>query len=299
MRGSEPLRVHALYVALDEPALFRASVASIYDHVDRITVITTHDRDWHGHPREPTAITAMVLGRDLDPDRKIDLIVSSETNEARARNRAMDYSAPRGASLRVRRQHDRDATYVPPDYFLVVDCDEIYRADDLERLKAYVADSRRPLYRVPCVRYFKRWNFRIEGFEWAVTFVRADQRLPYLRMRKPNLARRALARVPGMPRAARDRLLGFVDIPPEVGVFHHGSYVGPRHRIEQKLGSFGHAHEVVPGWLDHVYDPWTPAARDFNPAVPERFPAAGEIAVHELPPEISAFPWPDDYLEIR
>lgn len=296
--STRPIRLHAIYVALDEPALFRASVASIYDHVDRITVSTTHDRDWRGAPRDPSAITAMVLGRDLDPERKIDLIVSSETNEARSRNRAMDYAAPRRSSMRVRREHDRDDAYVSPDYFLIVDADEVYEGADLERLKAYVAEERRPLYRVPCVRYFKRWNYRITGHEWAITLVRADQRLPYLRKRNVNLGRRGLARVPGLPRGARERLLGYVDIPPEVGVFHHGSYVGPRGRIEAKLQSFGHASEVPADWLEQVYDPWTTGTTNFNPAYPEMFAGAEEVAVAELPAVIREFAWPDDYLEV-
>ncbi len=292
-----PLRVHAVYVALDEPALFRASIASVYDHVERIVVVTTHDRDWRGIAREPSAIVASVLSRDVDPQRKIDLIVTSETSEARARNRAMDYAAPRPSSLRVRREHDADASYVPPDYFLIVDCDEVYASDDLERLKAFGAARRRPLYRTACVRYFKRWNFRIHGYEWAVTFVRADQRLPYLRMRKPPLVRRALAKVPGAGQAVRDRLLGYVDIPAAVGVFHHGSYVGPRRRIEQKIESFGHADEVVPRWMEQVYDRWTPSATDFNPAFPGLFAGADAVALEDLPPEIRAFPWPPEYLE--
>ncbi len=296
--SARPVRVHAIYVALDEPALFRASIASIYDHVDRITVSTTHDRDWRGVPRDPSAITALVLSREVDPERKVDLIVSSETSEARARNRAMDYAAPRRSSVRVRREHDRDNPYAPPDYFLIVDADEVYDGDDLERLKAYVAEARRPLYRVPCVRYFKRWNYRITGYEWAITLVRADQRLPYLRKRDVSLPRRGLARVPRVPRRARERLLGYVDIPPEIGVFHHGSYVGPRGRIEAKLQSFGHASEVPADWLEQVYDPWTTRTTDFNPAYPTMFAGAEEVPVAELPTAIREFAWPDEYLEV-
>jgi hypothetical protein len=292
-----PLRLHAVYVVLDEVALFRASVASIYSSVERITVVTAHDRDWAGTPRAPSGIVATVLDRECDPDRKIDLIVMSETNEARARNRAMDFAAPRSASLRVRRQHDRDPSYLSPDYFLIVDADEIYEAGTLERLSTYISRDRKPLYRVPCVRYFKRWNYRIDGHEWTIALVRADQRLPYLRLRRPSVVRRVAARVPRLPRSWRERLLGYVDIPPEVGVFHHGSYVGPRSRIEAKLQSFGHAHEVDPSWIDDVWDVWTPGARDFNPAYPDLFPSATHVPVHALPAEIVSFGWPAEYLE--
>jgi hypothetical protein len=297
MARTRPLRIHAIYAVLDDAELFSASLRSIYDHVDRITVTTTHDRDWHGVARGPSAITAAVLSRELDPERKIDLIVTSETNEARARNRAMDHAAPRPASRRVRREHELDAELVPPDYFLIIDADEIYEAEHLERLKAYVATERRALYRVACKRYFKRWNYRVAGHEWAVCFVRSDTRLPYLRMRKVALPRRVLAKVPGMPARAIAALRGFVDIPVEVGVFHHGSYVGPRSRIAAKLGAWGHASEVVPNWMEEVYDPWTPEAHDFNPVYRGLFPSATQLAVDELPPEIVDWRWSSDYLD--
>jgi|1186.fasta_scaffold04329_2 hypothetical protein len=297
MSDASSLRLHAIYVALDELALFRASLESVYDHVDRITVITSHDRDWRREQRDPSAITAEILGRDLDPDRKIDLIVTSETNEARARNRAMDYAAPSPASNRVRRQHDRDHALQAPDYFLIVDADEVYEAGDLERMKGYVAAGRRPLYRVACRRYFKRWNYRIDGFEWLMAFVRVDQRLPYLRMRKASFARRALSRIPGLPATARGGLLGYHDIPAAIGVFHHGTYVGPRSRIEAKLESFGHRDEIAEHWLEAVYDSWTVASRDFNPAYPESFARARRVDGAALPIEITRQRWPPEYLD--
>jgi hypothetical protein len=292
-----PLRVHAIYAVLDEVPLFRASVASIYPYVSGITVITAHDRDWMGEQRDASSLVATILDREIDPERKIDLIVTSEINEARARNRAMDYAAPRDRSVRVVRQHDHDPGFTPPDYFLIIDADEIYEATDLRRLIEYVAKRRRRVYRVPCVRYFKRWNYRITGYEWAFAFVRADWRIQHIRGRKAPLWRRALARVPGVPLGLQSRLRGFVDIPAEVGVFHHGSYVGPRARIEAKLGSFGHAHEVERDWLTEVWDRWTVETIDFNPAFPGLFPSAERVDTDALPAEITARTWPAEYLE--
>jgi hypothetical protein len=291
------LRIHAIYAVLDDVELFRASVRSIYDHVDRITVITTHDRDWMANARPANPLVATVLCRDLDPDRKIDLIVTSETNEARARNRAMDYAAPRRKSLAVERQSVVDHDYEPPDYFLIIDADEIYEAADFERLVVHVAEERRPCYRVACVRYFRRWNYRVEGYEWAFAFVRADWRIEHIRGRKASFPRRAAARVPGMPAGLRARLRGFEDIPAEVGVFHHGSYVGPRARIAAKLAAWGHAADVAPNWMEEVYDPWTTASRDFNPVYRDLFPSATEVPIDELPPEIADWSWSPEYLD--
>jgi hypothetical protein len=293
------VRLHAIYAAFEDAQLFAASVRSVYDHVDRITVTTNHDRDWRGAPRAASPITALVLSRELDPERKIDLIVTAETNEARSRNRAMDHAAPRPASWHVRREHARDPEFAPPDWFLVVDEDEVWSGDDLERAKAYVRAGGGPVYRTACERYFKRWNYRVTGLEWLVTFVRADIRLPYLRTRRAALPRRALARVPGMPHRARGALRGFHDIPADVATFHHGSYVGPRERIAAKVQAWGHAGDVTPGWLTDVYDPWTPSARDFNPVYRGSYDAAVEVPVGELPREIAEHPWSAEYLEPR
>ncbi len=297
MSGTSTIRLHAIYAVLDELPLFEASIASIYPHVDRITVITTYDQDWMGQHRDPSEIVPAILERGLDPDRKIDLLVATETNEARARNRAMDFAAPRRASISVRRQHADDEPLDPPDYFLIIDSDEIYEADAIERIKRHVATDRRPYYRIPCVRYFRSWNYRIDGHEWAISLVRADKRLPFLRRRYVSLPRRAAARLPLVPQALRERLLGYVDVSPEVGVFHHGSYVGPRQRIAAKLASFGHASEVVPDWLETVWDPWTPESRNFNPTHPWLFPSAARVASSELPREINARAWSSDYLD--
>ena len=192
VNAGQPIRVHAIYAVLGEVPLFNASLASIYPFVSGVTVITGHDRDWMGQHRDASSLVATILDREIDPERKIDLIVTSEINEARARNRAMDYAAPRGRSTRVVRQHEHDPGFMAPDYFLIIDADEIYEATDLQRLIDFVARERRRVYRVPCVRYFKRWNYRIDGFEWAFAFVRSDWRIQEIRGRKACLWRRGL-----------------------------------------------------------------------------------------------------------
>jgi hypothetical protein len=100
-----------------------------------------------------------------------------------------------------------------------------------------------------------------------------------------------------LPHGVRAALLGFDDVPADVAVFHHGSYVGPRRRIEEKLASFGHAHEVRPGWLEDVWDAWSLEHHDFNPAYPHLFPRAERVDTMTLPAEIAAHAWPAEYLD--
>jgi hypothetical protein len=288
--------LHAVYLSLGDAEFLAASIRSVYDHVVGITLVTTYDRDWKGVRRPPDGAMDLVLDGDLDPDGKIELVVMRETSEARARNRAMDLAAPRPASLAVRRQHDRDGDRPSIDYFLIVDPDEIWERGSLEALRAYAARDRAPIYRVGAHRYFRRWVHRIDDCEWSTALVRSDVRLTHLRNRPVARWRRGVARVPGVPARVRASLLGYVDVPSDVAVFHHGSYIGPRARIAAKLASFGHADELRPGWLEHCYDTWTVDSVDFHPVWPRLFPSSRTLAVDELPAEIREADWPAEYL---
>lgn len=292
-----PVSLHALYVTLGERDLFEASLASVYDAVERVTVLTTHDRDWRGEPRDGDGLAEAILSRRLDPDRKVELIVTGETNEARARNRAMDFAAPRRSSLRVRAQHDRDGDLRPADYFLIVDADEIWARDSIEALRDWASRDRLPAYHAACVRYFRDWTTRIGGLEWAPVLQRRDVRATQLRRWTPPRWRRGVVKyAPFLPARSRDRLRRIGMVPAEVAVFHHGSYVGPRERVAAKLASFGHAHEVADGWLERVWDLEPDELVDFHPVWPKLFPDARRVAPAELPAEIAAWPWPAGYL---
>lgn len=289
------MKLHAIYVVLGDSEFLGPSVRSVYQHVDGITVVTTYDRDWQGAPRPPDPSVDAVLSRQFDPDRKVDLLVIHETNEARARNRAMDVIDGRRVSSLVHRQHERDTRRAPPDYFLIVDADEVWDGESLTKLREWTARHRAPLIRAGAVRYFQRWTYRVEGLEWLTVLVRRDCRLNYLRNRRMSFLRRASARFLGP--TGRRLFLGVIDAPATIATFHHGSYVGPRDRIVTKLSSFGHAHELQPAWLERVYDEWTPASRDFHPVTPSSFPSAAVVPVHALPRVIRDHSWPPGYLE--
>ncbi len=245
MTAAPPLRVHAIYAVLDEVPLFRASVASVYPFVSGITVITAHDRDWMGEQREASSLVATILDREIDPERKIDLIVTSEINEARARNRAMDYAAPRDRSVRVVRQHDHDPGFTPPDYFLIIDADEIYEATDLQRL----IDVRRAR---PAARLQSAVRALLQALE-----------LPHRRLRVDVCVRPCRLAHPAHPRAQGASVASGTGACPRErpSVCNHdcaaSSTSRPRsacsttgatwvreHGSRPSSSSFGHAHEV-------------------------------------------------------
>lgn len=289
-----PLRFHAIYAVLNDAALFECSVRSIYEHVSGITVVTTRDRDWRGDPIEPDDLIDRILSRSFDPDRKVELIISTLVNEAHARNQAMD-AAGRGVhrprSGPIRRPAGRVS-----DYFWIVDADEVYEREAIESLQAFVAHRRRPVYRVAFRTYFKTWNYRVRSVGWATTFLRTDRRLVAIRNPRTSLLAKIAYRMPGVPYEAVHRVGGSVQIPHSVGLFHHGSYVGGDDRVLRKVEAGGHSEHMLPGWIDEVWRPWTPESRDMHPTDPHAFPAVDYVPTEELPVEISGFDWPSGYL---
>ena len=68
-------------------------------------------------------------------------------------------------------------------------------------------------------------------------------------------------------------------LPPDYGLVHHLSYVGPDSRIRRKLATWGHKHEVRPGWWEHVWLHWdaNKLLRDLHPTHPPAYHFAERI----------------------
>ncbi len=70
---------------------------------------------------------------------------------------------------------------------------------------------------------------------------------------------------------------------PEFGLLHHISYGGPDERIQRKISTWGHKHEVVASWWENVWKRWDldpNAIRDFHPTHP---PCYGHTERVEIP----------------
>jgi hypothetical protein len=291
------LSIHAIYVVLNEASLLRASLASVYDYVDGATVITGYDRDWQGGFHQPDDLVNSLLDRSLDPDRKVNLVVTHESNEARSRNRAMDFACPSDRSQRVLSQHAQDHKLARTEYFWIIDADEIYESKAVPGLIDYVRSHRKPFYQVASYNYFKRWNYRIDGLQWFTSFVRSDRRCGALRNPYPGTWSKLVHRVPALSEDRRSSLLRISRVPPDIATFHHGTYVGPRQRIEAKLRGFGHNDQVAPDWITRVWDRWDASARNFHPVIPSAFSAAQRVSMDQLPSEIRRWSWPPGYID--
>lgn len=73
------------------------------------------------------------------------------------------------------------------------------------------------------------------------------------------------------------------------GVVHHLSYCGDPRRIERKLETWGHKHEVIPGWYERLYKAWDEdkTIRNLHPTHSQAYGFTERI---EVPPVLASVP---------
>jgi len=290
---------HAIYLVLNDFRLFPASLRSIYAHISGATVITSYDRDRFGSPVTPDATVTSLLSRELDPERKVNVIIATEGSEAALRNRAMAFACPAPQASRIRDREQGLPVTPRPDWFWIVDADEIYEAAAVHRLKQFVREHRAPAFLAGSYSYWRSWNWRIEESSHRVVLVEPGLWFDHLRhLHLSPVARlaRKLHHLHIAPDRAAAPFIG-MRVPRDVAVFHHGDWIGDRGRIEAKLASSGHRSQFLDGWLERVWDPWTPEMRDLHPFDPPVFPRAEHVSTSDLPAEIRDHAWPDGWLE--
>jgi len=255
------LRIHVICLALNEELFIAEMLKPLYPFCSGISVISQYDRDWYGKPIYPDQTANIVLNYP-DPDGKIHFVVRRNIDEAATRNQEMlalqDRCArnitPHGGGTREEILQYHSA----PDYFLIVDADEIYDVNTLGSIIDYL-DSKRPKgMRVLGYNYVRTWNRRVPSevvhfqhfgfikpgilFDMNRVVSLNEQRLIRLssKLKLPNFA---------------SRLYGFIDCPEEVGVFHHACWMGDNERLKKKVTVSSHAQTwdvSFAEWIDSL-----------------------------------------------
>lgn len=291
---------HAIYFVLNGSDFFPASLRSVYPHITGATLVTSYDRDRFGDGVRPDGTVDAVLSRELDPEGKVNVVVCNEGSEAALRNRAMAFVCPPAGARAFSTDEPTFDVLPRPDWFWIVDADEIYDDEAVRRLKAYVRAHPASAYEAGSYSYWRSWNWRIEQRDHRVILVRPGRwfvHLRHLHLSVRARAARRLRRLGVLPSRLEGGLVGSLPIPRDVVVFHHGDFVGDRDRIATKLDRSGHRSQFVAGWLDRVWDQWTPEMRDLHPFEPSMFPSASYVPTASLPLEIRGQQWPAGWLD--
>lgn len=149
------------------------------------------------------------------------------------------------------------------DMAFIVDTDEYYPTKTLEAYKEFIGREESESYKARMLVSFRRphWTVPCPRDSGSVIAIRTDKRMKKIRSYEGPC----------------------MMIPDELGVIHHISYARSPKKIQEKIVSFSHADEVIPGWYDEVFLPCSETSHNVHPTVPEAWP---DIKVVELPEEV-------------
>jgi hypothetical protein len=259
------LRVHAIILALNEEVFIKAQLSSIYPFCSGISIITQFDRDWYGKLIKPDKMVEEILNFE-DPEGKIQLVVRRSPDEAAARNMEMlafDKAAYKRILSHGRPMEDIEKFHGPPDYFWIIDADEIYDVATIPSILEYLFNTKPRGLRVTGYNYLRTWNRRVPRSVIDFThfgFLRPGILFEQRRVVSWNESRLAKGfRLLHLPDLSKN-VYGFKTCPESVGVFHHGCWLGDDARIASKFLKSSHqeSQHWKPGSVDEIKSEFVP-----------------------------------------
>ena len=252
-------RFAAVCVIYDDDSWLPAAVESVYTACDSIWFLVG-ERPWNGAATDQTALVARLRAMP-DSARKIRIVRGEWPDEATQRNAGLKMVAEAGA-----------------DYCFVLDADEIYDPAQLQQAMTLVRENPQvDCWRISCLTYWKSYRYRVDPPEaiTAAVFVRTGTGR-FIDNRTYETAQ-------------------YVTLPPQTLVFHHMSYARTDEQILRKITTFGHAHQVVPGWYEQVWRKWdsNQQLENLNPCWPAAYKRAVEQPYEALPKAVQQI-WDED-----
>ncbi len=279
------LKIHAICIALNEEDFITEFLKSMYPFCSGISVITQYDRDYYGKPVIPDSTVKYAL-EFPDPEGKINVVVRKYNDETASRNHEMmsilsDASRgikPHGVSLKQVRNF-----FEPPDYFLIADADEFYDVETFPAIIDYLNEKKPKAMRVSAYEYGFNWNMRVPPDVWIhhqFGFIRAGVMFEERRVITWNEHRvKKLLSFLNLDIKLSNKLLGYIDCPKEVGMFHHGAYVRRnKEKMIEKMNKHSHSENHNPDYLKKILE----QKYDFIPT-------------DQLPSNIKNGNWPQEF----
>jgi glycosyltransferase involved in cell wall biosynthesis len=176
------------------------------------------------------------------------------------------------------------------EYYFLVDGDEVYRGDHLERIRRTLDQHPEVgTFIVKCHTFWRSFRYRIppEALSWR------PRRIFKLTQRR---------RILGIPFPHSLRFVGINDLnslgrlyefPPQEAAFYHFSYARSPERMREKLSTFPHAKEILEGWYERVWLAWADKRQmeNLHPTDPPKFPKALYQDPSDLPPVLLDHPY--------
>jgi hypothetical protein len=276
------LKIHAIILALNEAVYIKAQLDTIYPYCSSISVVTQYDRDWYGKKVIPDSTVQQVLEYP-DEAGKIQLCIRRLPDEAAARNMEMlsfNKKSYRHILSHGRTMNDIAAFHTPPDYFWIIDADEMYDVATIPSILNYLQEKRPKGMRITGYNYLRTWNQRVPravidfthfGFVKPGVLFEERRIVSWNEFRLGKILK--LLRMPDLSA----KLFGFITCPESIGVFHHACWLGNDDRIRLKFDKSSHRES----------QDWKANSIDLIQSV--------FIPTEDLPVNIRAAKWPNDF----
>jgi hypothetical protein len=253
------LRIHAILIALNEEDFIEENLKVLYPNCSGISVITQYDRDYYGRIITPDDTAQKVLSFP-DPERKIHLVVRRYNDETASRNQEMKallFDASKGIQSHGVPINEIREFHQPPDYFFIVDADEIYDAATLPAIIDYLSVKKPRGMRVSSFEYAWNWNRRMPLEVYVhhpFGFIKAGILFTQRRLISWNeyRLRHVLQKCRLNPNLAVP-FFGFIECPVEVGVFHHACFIRRnKEQMIEKMKKHSHLENHDPERLEDI-----------------------------------------------
>jgi hypothetical protein len=256
------LRTGAMVLAYKQEDYLAYCLRSLAPHVDDVLVLFSECPFSAYNPaareqfRTPDGTWAIL--ESLRPELpNLTVVEGIWDSEADARNTALQHLRAAGDKI-----------------VLIVDADEIYPDGGLRRLRAEIENDCAPgtVYRALPRTCYKRFDHVLVSDQRLAVAVHATEETSFTgRLRKPHGPLR--------------------DLPEDIWFWHLG-YVLSDQRMWEKINTFGHAQEILPGWYEEKWLNWTPQTRDLSRKPPaSRWPGTVRIDPACLPKILHSHPY--------
>lgn len=254
------LRFGALMLGYNQEEYISYALRSVSPHVEEIVVLKS-ELPWNAYnPKarqqfyvpDSTGVLLCHASRHL---KNVRVVNGEWPNEEEMRNDGL-------ALLRM----------LKVDVCLIVDADEFYPEGQLGKLRQFI-----DAHSHPGAVFWARHQDCFRRFDYVVD---ADLRLP-VAVHIVESTRFVNLRVPSGP---------WCLLPRSIFYWHMGYVMGDR-RMYEKIHTFGHSHELAPGWFQYKWLKWTPKTIDLCRKIPFRWPRTVKIDLQELPTVLHTHPF--------
>ncbi len=253
------LKIHVICIALNEEDFIKEFLKTMYPFCSGITIITQYDRDYYGKLVTPDNTVKYALDFP-DSEGKIHVVMRRYNDETASRNHEMlsiMSDGSKGIHPHANSISSIKKFFEPPDYFLIVDADEIYDPETLPAISEYLAEKKPRAMRVSAYEYGFNWNSRVPEnvyIHHVFGFVKAGVMFAERRVITWNEHRlKKMLSFLKLNKKLANNILGYINCPKEIGMFHHGSYVRKnKKKMEEKMVKHSHPSNHDPEYLEKV-----------------------------------------------